>query len=92
MHKENLRPGTVIETLKYRQYTIRLDGSGRLSLRNRTHLKPIDRPTPTTPILQPVPPALGTLPADSAIFDNPVRHSSRLIKKPDFYCGYIMKN
>ena len=86
------RTGTVVEALKYRQYTIRLDGSGRLSRRNRTHLKPIDRPTPTTPLLQPVPPALGTLPADSAIFDNPMRRSSRLSKKPDFYCGYIVKN
>ena len=43
------RSGTVVETLPNRQYTIRLDGSGRMSRRNRRHLKAISEPVPTTP-------------------------------------------
>ena len=44
------RSGTVIEALRHRQYSVRLDGSGRLSRRNRTHLKPIsETPTSTLP-------------------------------------------
>ena len=38
--------GTVAEVLSYRQYTVRLDGSRRLSLRNRKHLKVISEPVP----------------------------------------------
>ena len=38
------RTGIVMETLPHRQYTIRMDGSGRLSLRNRKFLRP------TTPL------------------------------------------
>ena len=34
------RTGLVVEALPHRQYTIRLDGSGRISLRNRKHLRP----------------------------------------------------
>ena len=41
------RSGTVIEALDYRRYTIKLDGSGRLSQRNRKHLKVIDMPPAT---------------------------------------------
>ena len=32
--------GTIVEILPFRQYKIRLDGSGRIVLRNRRHLKP----------------------------------------------------
>ena len=35
------RSGTIAEVLGNRQYTIRMDGSGRLSRRNRRHLKVI---------------------------------------------------
>ena len=35
------KSGTVTEVLAYRQYSIRLDGSGRISRRNRVHLKSI---------------------------------------------------
>ena len=42
------RSGTVVEALLNRQYTVRLDGSGRLSRRNRRHLKAISEPVPTT--------------------------------------------
>ena len=40
------RSGTVIEAMAYRQYTIRLDGSGRLSKRNRKHLKIMNEQSP----------------------------------------------
>ena len=44
------RTGVVIEAKPYRQYIVRLSGSGRLSLRNRRHLKAITTPaSPTTP-------------------------------------------
>jgi hypothetical protein len=35
------KSGTVVETLPYNQYRIKMDGSGRVSLRNRRFLKPI---------------------------------------------------
>ena len=35
------RSGTITEATKYRQYTVKMDGSGRLSKRNRRHLKVI---------------------------------------------------
>ena len=34
------RTGSIVETLPHRQYTVRLDGSGRITLRNRKHLCP----------------------------------------------------
>ncbi|KAK8407630.1 hypothetical protein O3P69_002287, partial [Scylla paramamosain] len=40
------RTGLVVEGLAHRQYTVRLDGSGRISLRNRKHLRPTLAPTP----------------------------------------------
>ena len=42
------RSGTVIEALRHRQYNVHLDGSGRLSKRNRIHLKLINEPSATT--------------------------------------------
>ena len=38
------RSGTIHEVLDNRQYTVVLDGSGRLSRRNRRHLKSINEP------------------------------------------------
>ena len=38
-HKRWIRTGRVVEALPYRQYRIRMNGSGRLSLRNRKFLK-----------------------------------------------------
>ena len=79
------RSGTVIEALGHRQYTIRLDGSGRLSRRNRVHLKPICNPSPSTPL---DPPASSTSPTvDPSTTENPVRRSTRTTRKPDYYCG-----
>ena len=33
------RSGTIMEALDHRKYTVKMDGSGRLSKRNRRHLK-----------------------------------------------------
>lgn len=33
------RTGTIIETRQYHQYVVRIDGSGRVTLRNRQHLR-----------------------------------------------------
>ena len=77
--------------LKYRQYTIRLDGSGCLARRNHAHLKPIHDATPVTPLVQPVPPVPWTSPINSTTTENHVRCSARPSNKPDFYCGQIVK-
>ncbi|XP_045111712.1 uncharacterized protein LOC123504872 [Portunus trituberculatus] len=51
------KSGTVVEVHPYRQYAVRMDGSGRISLRTRGHLKEppspggvpeVQSPTPTT--------------------------------------------
>ena len=60
------RTGTVIETLPHRQYTIKMDGSDRVSLRNRKFLKPItplqsDQQRPTTSTWSKLPPTLDNL-------------------------------
>ena len=99
--KEWDRTGIVTEVLAHRQYTVRLDGSGRLSRRNRTHLKPVVVPAPSTPVpptsqpdsSAPVPPKVQPAAGDSshAAPSEPVlRRSSRVSKKksdPDFYYG-----
>ncbi|KAK8383418.1 hypothetical protein O3P69_019065 [Scylla paramamosain] len=54
------RTGLIVEALPYRQYTVRLDGTGRISLRNRKHLRPVAEltPPPAPPTLRPpTPPA-----------------------------------
>ena len=38
------RTGVIMENRPHRQYTVRLDGSGRISLRNRRHLKAVAPP------------------------------------------------
>ena len=89
VNREWDRSGTIVEALRHRQYTIRLDGSGRLSRRNRVHLKPVCDPSPTTPLAHtdpsPVPGTSSTM--DSPLAINPVRRSSRISRKPDYYCG-----
>ena len=42
------RTGTVTEVKPHRQYIIKLDGSGRLSLRNRRHIKEVAPPPATS--------------------------------------------
>ena len=62
------RCGVITEALPHRQYTIKLDGSGRVSLRNRRHLRPVragNTPSPLShtplslPAEPPVPRRLG---------------------------------
>ena len=43
--------GTVVEQRPHRQYIIKVDGSGRTSMRNHIHLKPLLHVRPHTPIL-----------------------------------------
>ena len=43
------RPGVIVEVLKYRQYNVKMNGSGRVSLRNRRHVQNISRPQPVVP-------------------------------------------
>lgn len=40
------RTGLVVEARPHRQYAVRLDGSGRVSFRNRKHLRPSTAPDP----------------------------------------------
>ena len=39
------RKGVIVEAARHRQYKVRLDGSGRMSLRNRRHLRVTSSPT-----------------------------------------------
>ena len=72
------RSGMVVEVLPYRQYRVKYDGSGRLQVRNRQHLKALIPPSshnpypaaPSTIIVEdkpsspptPPPPALASTP------------------------------
>ena len=54
------RAGIVIEVRPNRQYLVRLEGSGRISLRNRIHLRPTTAPAsggPDDPVWRPVIPS-----------------------------------
>ena len=45
--------GQIIETLPHNQYQIRVDGSGRITLRNRRFLRKLETPVTPHPILSP---------------------------------------
>ena len=83
------RTGIVVQVLRHRQYIVRLDGSGRLSRRNRAHLKPIQVPQPTTPLANTeVPPAPGTSSMVEPLPNGDSRRPSmRRTRRPDYYCG-----
>ena len=50
------RSGTIIEAKDHRRYEVRMDGSGRASLRNRRHLRVVpSNPTPNGPNTDPNP-------------------------------------
>ena len=51
------RSGVIMEVGKFRQYTVKMDGSGRLSHRNRRHLQKIQK---TIPVIPHVPSAPNT--------------------------------
>ncbi|KAK8396625.1 hypothetical protein O3P69_004956 [Scylla paramamosain] len=82
------RTGLIVEALPYRQYTVRLDGSGRISLRNRKHLRPVAESTPppapltlrppTPPAAQPTTtPALVSTPTQPQLRPAPRRQVRR---------------
>ena len=48
------RSGIIVEVGKYKQYTIKMDGSGCLSLRNQQHLQKIGCNTPHLPPILPL--------------------------------------
>ena len=52
-----IHTGVIVEVLPFRQYRIKVDGSGRLWLRNRRFLKPIPIPSITSPA---TPPSIDT--------------------------------
>ena len=49
------RSGVIMEVGKFRQYTVKMDGSGRLSHRNRRHLQKIQKTVPVIPRVPPEP-------------------------------------
>ena len=48
------RTGRIVEVLPFRQYRVRMDGSGRVTIRNRRFLKPINEEKPRVPLPGPV--------------------------------------
>ena len=48
----------VIESCGYRQYKVKLHGSGRITLRNRIHLRPVLVFKSPVTVIKPIPPAL----------------------------------
>ena len=44
------KSGVVVDTGSHRQYYVKMDGSGRISLINRKHLRPILLSRPMTPV------------------------------------------
>ena len=62
------RTGEIVKALPFRQYQVKMHGSGRLSLRNRLHLKPLLHVKSLSPgqrgsaHSEPQPPASSTLP------------------------------
>ena len=70
------RTGSVVEVRQFHQYIIKIDGSGRLTLRNRQHLR---RYTPFTArpldsVLETLTPAIGTRESAKPVEDVPDLH------------------
>ncbi|XP_064111398.1 uncharacterized protein LOC135218881 [Macrobrachium nipponense] len=75
------RIAKVIEMKGDRQYVIKLDGSGRISTRNRKHLREIR--------VQDSPPTRSLSPADSCA-DRQPRRGTRKINPPSWHKNYIL--
>ena len=61
------RTGIVVEAMAFKQYRIKLDGSGRITLRNRRHLRkftPFYKPTVKTPAHAINTPVVNTVPVE----------------------------
>ena len=65
--------GQVVETLPNHQYRVRVDGSGRITLRNRRFLRKLE--TPTTP-----PPIPSTEPETSTPNPNPLKPNTPVLQ------------
>jgi hypothetical protein len=63
------RSGVIVEVGKYRQYSVKMDGSGRLSLRNRRHLQKIKINIPDVPHIVTTTPTAPTHVEDSGPSD-----------------------
>lgn len=75
------RRGVVTETLPNRQYTVKLEGSGRVSLRNRRHLRPARAGSaPSRPSH-----CLLSSPSESPESQRPKRH----VKRPGWLSDFI---
>ncbi|XP_063889726.1 uncharacterized protein K02A2.6-like [Scylla paramamosain] len=90
------RTGLIVEALPYRQYTVRLDGSGRISLRNRKHLRPVaeSTPPPAPPTLRPpTPPAAQptTTPTQVSTPTQPQLRPAprRQVRRPGWLSDYV---
>ena len=57
------RSGMVIEACPFRQYKVKVHGSGRQTIRNRIHLKPLLIFKPTVPLPKPPPTTTPPLPS-----------------------------
>ena len=75
------RTGQVIEDLGYNKYRIRVDGSGRVSDRNRQFLRQITPATPSLPGPSPGPSCHDTAPAESPVLP-PVQPPVQLPVQP----------
>ena len=73
------RSGVVLEVRPYRKYAVRLSGSGRVSIRNRRHLKVSTTPIPHTEADSTPPPASSPAPTRPA----------RQRKQPAWMTGYV---
>ena len=83
------RSGTIIEYRPWcRQYTIRLDGSGRISVRNRKHLRPLSvSPSPhdTSPTARV---------AEEEVEDTPAptrERGGRIRRPPQWHNDYVLR-
>ena len=86
------RSGTVVETLHHNQYRIKVDGSGRLTLRNRRFLRAytpatqyIDQgiaPAPTTAESDPPKPPSPSPPATPLVKSQYIDHADSMTSPP----------
>lgn len=85
--------GVVTEACPFRKYLVKIDGSGRITSRNRRHLRPIRCPvTPTTPTpANSRPPSpLAETPALLPQQLQPVNRPKRCMKQPLWLSDYVV--
>ena len=83
------RAGLVVEAKPYRQYTVRLDGSGRLTLRNRRHLRPCHSPLPQGRQVRDDRDTSAPTPHQPAAITPQPRTSSRASRRPQWLDDYV---